>query len=136
MATQEEDRLMQRVMEDSKITHDERKMAGPRGRDGPLCGRRPRHPRADGGRPGGRVPYGSGWPAVQLVVHSAEDDSMVNWCPTPPRSPERDASPREEVLQAPVSFQPAPAQHGPRAHLWTPPGYVDLVSDDDDTDGH
>ncbi|KAE8812758.1 histone-lysine n-methyltransferase atxr3 [Hordeum vulgare] len=59
----------------------------------------------------------------------------VYWCPTPPRSPERDASPREEVVQAPASFQPAPAQHGPSAHLWTPPTYVDLVSDDDDTGG-
>ncbi|KAE8814523.1 histone-lysine n-methyltransferase atxr3 [Hordeum vulgare] len=58
--------------------------------------------------------------------------------PTPPRSLERDASPREEVLQAPASFQPAPAHQGLSAHLWTPPAYVDLVSDgdDDDTDGH
>ncbi|KAE8794660.1 hypothetical protein D1007_30703 [Hordeum vulgare] len=55
----------------------------------------------------------------------------VNWCPTPPRSPERDASPRE-VLQA--SFQPAPAHQGPPAHLWTPPAYVDLVSDGDNDD--
>ncbi|KAE8821666.1 hypothetical protein D1007_00453 [Hordeum vulgare] len=60
----------------------------------------------------------------------------VNWCPTPPRSPERDTSPREELLQAPASFQPAPAHHGPPAHLRTPPAYVNLVSDDDDTDGH
>ncbi|KAE8798711.1 hypothetical protein D1007_25888 [Hordeum vulgare] len=59
----------------------------------------------------------------------------VNWCPTPPRSPEREASPREEMLQA--SFQPAPAHQGPPSHLWTPPPYVDLVSDgdDDDNDG-
>ncbi|KAE8780525.1 hypothetical protein D1007_46317 [Hordeum vulgare] len=28
----------------------------------------------------------------------------VNWCPTPPRLTERDASPRVEVLQAPASF--------------------------------
>ena len=32
----------------------------------------------------------------------------VNWCPTPPRSPEREASPREEVVQAPLVVQPAP----------------------------
>ena len=59
-----------------------------------------------------------------------------NWCPTPPRSPERDASPREEVVQAPATFQPAaPIHHGPPAHLCTSPDYVDLVSDDDDTGG-
>ncbi|KAE8818348.1 hypothetical protein D1007_03987 [Hordeum vulgare] len=58
----------------------------------------------------------------------------MNWCPTPPRSPEREASPREEVLQAPASFQPAPAHHGPLTHLWTPSAYVDLVSDGDDDD--
>ncbi|KAE8814865.1 hypothetical protein D1007_07880 [Hordeum vulgare] len=56
----------------------------------------------------------------------------VNWCPTPPRSPEREASPREGVLQA--TFQPAPAHQGSSAHLWTPPAYVDLISDDDDND--
>ena len=42
---------------------------------------------------------------------------------------------REEVVQAPA-FQPAPAYHGPPAHFWTPPEYVDLVSDDDDIGGH
>ena len=60
----------------------------------------------------------------------------VNWCPTPPRSPEREASPREEVVQAPPAVQPAPVYHAPPAHLWTPPAYVDLVSDDDDTGDH
>ena len=60
-----------------------------------------------------------------------------NWCPTPMWSPERDASPREEVVQAPATFQPAaPVHRGPPAHLWTPPDYVDLVSDDDDNDRH
>ena len=58
-------------------------------------------------------------------------DLGVNWCPTP----ERDASPREEVVQAPPAVQPAPVHHAPPAHLWTPPDYVDLVSDDDDTGG-
>ena len=60
----------------------------------------------------------------------------VTWCPTPPRSAERDASRREEVVQAPATFQPAPVHHGPPTHLWTPSDYVDLVSDDDDTGGH
>ena len=79
---------------------------------------------------------------MELIVHGAGDDARsggVNWCPTPSRSPEREASPREEVLHAPASFQPAPAHQGPSAHLWTPPAYVDLVSDgggdDDDTGG-
>ena len=46
------------------------------------------------------------------------------------------ATPREEVVQAPATFQPAaPVHHGPPAHLWTPPDYVDLVSNDDDTGG-
>ncbi|KAE8772734.1 hypothetical protein D1007_55209 [Hordeum vulgare] len=48
------------------------------------------------------------------MAHAVRD---VNWCPTPPRSPERDASPREEVVQAPASFQPALVHHGPLAHL-------------------
>ncbi|KAE8791756.1 putative histone-lysine N-methyltransferase ATXR3 [Hordeum vulgare] len=118
-------------------------MAGPRGRDGPLCGRRRRHPRADGGgggdggRPGCRVPSGSGGSTMELVVHGAGDGARsggVNWCPTPPRSLKRDASPREEVLHVPASFQPAPAYQGPLAHLWTPSAYVDLVSDGDDND--
>ena len=59
----------------------------------------------------------------------------MNWCPTPPRSPEREASPREEVPQA--SFQPAPVHQGPPAHLWMSSPYVDLVSsgyDDDSGD--
>ena len=59
----------------------------------------------------------------------------VNWCPTPPRSPEREASPREEVVQAPPAVQPTPVYHAPPANLWKPPAYVDLVSDDDDTNG-
>ena len=60
----------------------------------------------------------------------------VNWCATPPRSLEREASPREEVVQAPPAVQPAPVYHAPPAHLWTPPAYVDLVSDDDAAGGH
>ena len=33
----------------------------------------------------------------------------VNWFSTPPRSPEQEASPREEVVQAPPAFQAAPS---------------------------
>ncbi|KAE8769366.1 hypothetical protein D1007_59064 [Hordeum vulgare] len=111
-------------------------MAGPGPRHGPLCGRRHRHPRADGGGGGGRIPAGARWRVVGLVLHRAGDGACsggLELVPTPPRSPKREASPREEVLQA--SFQHNPAHQGPPAHLWTPPPYVDLVSnDDDDTD--
>ena len=75
---------------------------------------------------------------MELVVRGFGDGARsggVNWCPTPPRSPEREASPREEVVQAPPAVQRAPVYHAPPAHLWTPPAYVDLVSDDDDTGG-
>ncbi|KAE8787954.1 hypothetical protein D1007_16685 [Hordeum vulgare] len=72
-----------------------------------------------------------GWSCT--APEMAQAVGVVKWCPTPPQSLEREASPREEVLQA--SFQHAPAHQGPSAHLWTPPPYIDLVSDDggDDT---
>ena len=72
---------------------------------------------------------GQQWSWSCMAPEMADAVGAVNWCPTPPRSQERDASPWEEVVQA-------PAYHGPPAHLWTPPDYVDLVSDDDDTGGH
>ncbi|XBJ07226.1 hypothetical protein VPH35_012783 [Triticum aestivum] len=78
---------------------------------------------------------GQHWSWSCSAPEMADAVGCVNWCPTPPRSPEREASPREEVVQAPATFHPAPARHGPPAHLWTPPEYVDLVSDDDDTGG-
>uniref|UniRef100_A0A8I6XHE0 Uncharacterized protein n=1 Tax=Hordeum vulgare subsp. vulgare TaxID=112509 RepID=A0A8I6XHE0_HORVV len=132
MTAQEEARLMQRVMEDSIITHDERQWSGLED----------------------MMAFSAASDIAILELMEAEEvmedapvaafhpDLMahvvgsVNWCPTPSRSPERDAPPREEVVQAPASFHPAPAHHGPPAHLWTPPAYVDLVSDDDDTGGH
>ena len=75
---------------------------------------------------------GWGWSCTAPELAAAVG---VNWCITPPRSPEQDASPREEVVQAPPAVQPAPVYHAPPAHLWTPPAYIDLVSDDDDTGG-
>ncbi|XBJ24394.1 hypothetical protein VPH35_002293 [Triticum aestivum] len=105
MTDEEEAHLMARVMEDSMYTHDERQWEG----------------------------------LEEMMAHSAVGEMAagvgVNWCPTPPRSPEREASPREEVVQAPPAIQTAPVYHAPPAHLWTPPAYVDLVSDDDDTGG-
>ena len=79
----------------------------------------------------GLVGHGWSWSCMTEQMAAAVGG---NWCPTPPRLPERDASPRVEVVPAPATFQPAaPVHHGPPAHLWTPPDYVDLVSDDDDT---
>ena len=80
---------------------------------------------------------GQGWSWSCTAEQMAAAVGGVTWCPTPPRSPEREASPREEVVQAPpATLQPAtPVHHGPPAHLWTPPEYIDLVSDDDDTGG-
>ncbi|KAE8766665.1 hypothetical protein D1007_62069 [Hordeum vulgare] len=121
MTAQEEAWLMQRVMEYFMMTHDERQWPGLEDamalsvssdvvihelvkeeevmEDAPVV-----------------VPSGSGGPTMELVVHGAGDGARsrgVNWCPTPPRSPERDVSPREEVLHAPASFQPAPAPTDP-----------------------
>ena len=63
----------------------------------------------------GLVGQGWGW---SCTAEEMADAVGVNWCPTPPRSPERDASPREEVVQAPATFQLAvPVHHGPPAHL-------------------
>ena len=73
---------------------------------------------------------GQGW-GWSCTASEMAADLGVNWCPTP----EREASPREEVVQAAPAVQPAPVHHAPPAHLWTPPEYVDLVSDDDDDTG-
>ena len=78
---------------------------------------------------------GQGWGWSCTAEEMADALGCVNWRPTPPQSPEREASPREEVVQAPPAIHHAPAYHAPPAHLWTPPAYVDLVSDDDDTGG-
>ncbi|KAE8817470.1 ADP-ribosylation factor-related protein 1 [Hordeum vulgare] len=120
MTAQEEARLMQRVMEDSMITHDERQWPGLEDamalsavgdvaipelmeaeevmEDAPVAAF---HPDLVG----------------QQWSWSCTAPEMPELVPTPPRSPERDASPREEVVQAPASFQPAPAHHGLSAHL-------------------
>ena len=74
---------------------------------------------------------GQQWSWSCTAPEMADAVGGVNWCPTPPRSPEREASPREEVVQAPPAFQAAPVYHAPPSHLWTPPAYVDLVSDDE-----
>ena len=81
---------------------------------------------------------GQGW-AWSCTAPEMAASLGVDWRATPTQSPEREGSPREEVLQAPPAVQSAPvyhAPHAPPAHLWMPPAYVDLVSDDDDTGGH
>ncbi|KAE8808125.1 hypothetical protein D1007_15248 [Hordeum vulgare] len=110
-------------------------MAGPGPRHGPLCGRRSCHPEPKEEKE--VVAFlaelvGASWGWSCTAPEMAQAVGAVNWCPMSPRSPEREASPREEVLQA--SFHHAPAHQGPPAHLWPPPPYIDLVSDDDDTD--
>ncbi|KAE8810140.1 hypothetical protein D1007_13204 [Hordeum vulgare] len=49
---------------------------------------------------------GASWGWSCTMPEMAQAVGTVNWCPTPPWSLEREASPREEVLEA--SFQPAP----------------------------
>uniref|UniRef100_A0A8I6XJZ2 Uncharacterized protein n=1 Tax=Hordeum vulgare subsp. vulgare TaxID=112509 RepID=A0A8I6XJZ2_HORVV len=134
MTAQEEARLMQRVMKDSMITHDERQWPG-------LVDAMALSVAGDVAIPelmeAEKVMEDAPvWSWSCTAPEMAHAVGGVNWCPTPPRSPKRDASPREEVVQAPASFQPAPAHHGSPAHLWTPPAYIDLVNDDDYTGGH
>ncbi|KAE8820585.1 adp-ribosylation factor-related protein 1 [Hordeum vulgare] len=132
---EEEARLMQRVMEDSMTTHDERQWPG-LDRAMALFAASdiaiPEQMEEDEVAAFPSELVGASWGWSCTAPEMAQAVGAVNWCPTPPRSPEWEVSPREEVLQA--SFQPAPAHQGPPAHLWTPPAYVDLVSDGDDDD--
>ncbi|KAE8793423.1 hypothetical protein D1007_31906 [Hordeum vulgare] len=129
---------MQRVMEDSMITRDEHQWPGldramalsAVGGDVAILVQMEEEVVAS--FPPDLVGVSWGWSCTASEM--AQAAGAVNWCPTPPRSPEREASPREEVLQAPASFQPATAHEGPPAHLYTPPAYVDLVSDGDNDD--
>ena len=77
---------------------------------------------------------GQGW-AWSCTAPEMAAGVGVNWCATPPRSPEREALPQEEVVQAPPAFQAAPVYHAPPPHLWTPSVYIDLVSNEDNTGG-
>ena len=145
MSAEEEARLLKRVMDDSMYTHDERQwdaleeaMALSAAGDVAFLElqmvaleeeRREDPPAAF------QQLLGQGW-GWSCTAPEMAAGVGVNWCPTPPRSPEREASPREEVVQAPPAFHPAPVYHAPPSHLWMPPAYVDLVSDDDDTRGH
>ncbi|KAI5011766.1 hypothetical protein ZWY2020_013903 [Hordeum vulgare] len=135
MTEEEEANLIQRIMEDSMATHDERQWPGldhamALSAAGDVAIPEPKEEEEVTAFPADLVGASWGWSCTALDMAHAVGG--VNWCPTPPRSPEREASPREEVLQA--SFHHALAHQGPPAHLWTPSPYIDLVSDGDDED--
>ena len=115
MTAEEEARLVQRVMDDSMYTHDERQWDGLEEamalsaagevtfpelqmvavkeeerreeamEEEPVAAFHP-----------GLVGRGWGWSCT--AEDMADALGCVNWRPTPPRSPEREASPREEVV--------------------------------------
>ena len=124
---------MARVMEDSMYTHDERQWEGLEEMTARSAAGEVAIPEEEPVATFQQL-LGQGW-GWSCTAPEMAAGVGVNWCPTPPRSPEREASPREEVVQAPPAVRPAPVYHAPPAHLWTPPAYVDLVSDDDDTGG-
>ncbi|XBI81648.1 hypothetical protein VPH35_090506 [Triticum aestivum] len=152
MTAEEEARLVQRVMEDSMRTHDERQWDGleeamalsaagdvafPELQMAALTEERREDATEEEPAAAFQQLVGAGW-AWSCTAPEMAASLGVDWRATPPQSPERVGSPREEVLQAPPAVQPAPvyqAPHPPPALLWTPPAYVDLVSDDDDTGG-
>ena len=144
---------MQRVMEDSMNTHDERQWDGLEealalSAAGDVAfpememvavkeeERREEAMEVEPVAAFHRALVGQQWSWSCTAPEMADAVGGVNWCPMLPWSPEREASPREEVVQAPPAVQPAPVYHAPPAHLWTPPTYVDLVSDDYAAGGH
>ncbi|KAE8810108.1 ADP-ribosylation factor-related protein 1 [Hordeum vulgare] len=103
MTEEEEARLMQRVIEDSMTTNDERQWSSldramALSAVGDVAIPEPMeeeevaafHPEL----------VGASWGWSCTAPEMARAVGAVSWCPTPPRSPEREASPREEVLQA------------------------------------
>ena len=144
MTAEEEARLLQRVMDDSMNTHDERQWDGLEEAMAlsaagdvafpelqlAVVTAAPKEEPMEEDSPAFEKLLGQGW-GWSCTVPEMAADLGVNWCPTLPRSPEREASPWEEVVQAAPAVQPAPVHHAPLAHLWTPSDYVDLVSDDD-----
>uniref|UniRef100_A0A8I6WIC3 Uncharacterized protein n=1 Tax=Hordeum vulgare subsp. vulgare TaxID=112509 RepID=A0A8I6WIC3_HORVV len=69
---------------------------------------------------------GQRWTWSCTATEMAQGVGAEPWCPTPPRSPERESSPCGQVVQAPPTFE------GPSTHPSTMPPYIDLTSDDDD----
>ncbi|KAE8811809.1 histone-lysine n-methyltransferase atxr3 [Hordeum vulgare] len=131
---EEEARLIQRVLEDSKNTHDERQWVG---LDTMLTLSavddvvvpelevkeevlEEKHVAAF--HPG---LVGQRWSWSFEATDMADAMGAGSWCPTPQLSPEREPSPRGKVVQACSTFQ------GPSS-LWTPPPYINLTGDKDD----
>ncbi|KAE8815473.1 hypothetical protein D1007_06933 [Hordeum vulgare] len=109
MMEEEEASLIQRVMEDSMATHDERQWSGldramALSAAGDVAMPEPKEEEEVAAFPTDIVGASWGWSCT--APEMAQAVGAVNWCPTPLRSPEREASSREEVLQA--SFHHAP----------------------------
>ncbi|KAE8787750.1 hypothetical protein D1007_38215 [Hordeum vulgare] len=103
MTEDEEARLMQRVMEDSMTTRDERQWPGlDRAMAFSTAGDVAIPEQMEEEEVAAFPPklVGASWGWSCTAPEMAQAVGAVNWCPTPPRSPEREASPREEVLQA------------------------------------
>ncbi|KAE8778388.1 hypothetical protein D1007_48733 [Hordeum vulgare] len=102
MTEEEEARLMHRVMEDSMMTHDERQWPGlDRAMALSAAGdvaipKQMEEEEEVAAFPSDLV--GASWSWLCTASEMAHAVGAVNWCPTPPRSPEREASPQEEVL--------------------------------------
>ncbi|KAE8795656.1 hypothetical protein D1007_29552 [Hordeum vulgare] len=143
MTAHEEARLMQRVMEDSMIMHDERQWPGLEDamalsaavdvaipemmeeeevmEDAPVAAFPPDL-------------VGQKWSWSCTTPKMAHVVGGVNWCPH--AAAVTGAGRLATGGGVARTFQPAPTHHRPLTHLWTPPAYVDLVSDDNDTDDH
>ncbi|KAE8772651.1 hypothetical protein D1007_55277 [Hordeum vulgare] len=101
MTEEEEARLMQRVIEDSMTTHDERQRSGldcamAFSAAGDVAIPEQMEEEEVASFPPKLVGASWGWSCTASEM--AQAVGAVNWCPTQPRSSERDASPREEVL--------------------------------------
>ena len=115
MTAEEEACLVQRVMKDSMSTHDERQWDGleeamalstagdvtfPGLQMAALTEERREDVMEEEPSAAFQQLLGQGW-GWSCTAPEMAAGVGVNWCATPPRSPEREASPREEVVQAP-----------------------------------
>ncbi|KAE8819795.1 ADP-ribosylation factor-related protein 1 [Hordeum vulgare] len=109
MTEEEEASLIQRVMEDSMATHDERQWPGldramALSAAGDVAIPELKEEEEVTGFPADLV--GASWGWSYTAPETAQAVGAVIWCPMPSRSPKWEASPREEVLHA--SFHHAP----------------------------
>ena len=113
MTEEEEARLLQRVMEDFMNTHDECQWEGPETMIALSAAGDVAVPELEmreevleellvvAFHPG---LVGQRWSWSCTAADMADGMGAVNRCRTPPRSPERETSPRGEVVQAPPTF--------------------------------